>query len=61
MPPPMTSVRGTVSTTSGSYGVVSRVRAMPARTRLVALRVAAASSSVWTHEHCSRMLTWVYS
>ncbi len=61
IPPPITSVWGTVSTTIGSSGVVSRVRAIPARTSAVALSVAAASSSVWTQEHCSRMLTWVYS
>ena len=61
IPPPMTSVCGSVSTTIGSSGVVRRVRSMPARTSAVALSVAAASSSVWTQEHCSRMLTWVYS
>ena len=61
IPPPMTSVFGVVSTTIGSSGVVSRVRAIPARTRPRALSVAASSSSRWTHEHCSRTLTWVYS
>ncbi len=50
-----------VSTIMGSSGVVRRVRAMPARTSSVAFSVAAASSSVCTHEHCSRMLTCVYS
>ncbi len=61
IPPPMTSVFGVVSTTMGSSGVESRVRAIPARTRPMALSVAARSSSRWTHEHCSRTLTWVYS
>ena len=61
MPPPMTSVWGSVSTTSGTRGTVLRVRPMPAFTRAVALAVAPSWSSVWTHEHCSRMLTWVYS
>ena len=45
IPPPMTSVWGVVSTTIGSSGVESRVRAIPARTRPRALSVAAASSS----------------
>jgi hypothetical protein len=61
IPPPITSVRGSVSTTIGSRGVVSRVREMPARTRAVAFSVAASWSSVCTQEHCSRMFTWVYS
>ena len=61
MPPPMTRVCGMVSTTIGSSGTVFRVRPMPALTRAVALAVAPSGSSVWTHEHCSRMLTWVYS
>ena len=52
---------GSVSTTIGSSGVVWRVRPIPARTSAVAFSVAAASSSVWTQEHCSRMLTCVYS
>ena len=43
IPPPMTSVRGVVSTTSGSSGDVRRVRAIPARTRPMALSVAASS------------------
>ena len=34
---------------------------MPARTRSVAFSVAPSWSSVWTQEHCSRMLTCVYS
>ena len=45
IPPPMTSVLGVVSTTIGSSGVESRVRAIPARTRPMALSVAASSSS----------------
>jgi hypothetical protein len=61
IPPPITSVCGSVSTTSGSSGVVWRVREMPARTSAVAFSVAASVSSVWTQEHCSRMLTCVYS
>ncbi len=61
MPPPMTSVWGSVSTTSGTSGTVLRVREIPASTRAVALAVAAAVSSVWTQEHCSRMFTCVYS
>ena len=61
MPPPITTVLGVVSTTIGSRGSVSRVRAMPARTRRVALSVAPALSSVWAQEHCSRRFTWVYS
>ena len=61
MPPPITSAPGVVSTTTGSSGDVSRVRAMPARTSLIALRVAPVLSSVCVQEHCSRMFTCVYS
>ncbi len=60
IPPPTTSAFCVVSTTSGSSGSVSRVRAMPPLTRLIARWVAPAVSSVWAHESCSRMFTCVY-
>ncbi len=60
MPPPTTSARCEVSTTSGSSGEVSRVRLIPARTSRIAFSVAPSWSSVCVHEHCSRMFTWVY-
>ena len=60
-PPPTTRVFWVVSTTIGSSGSVSRVRAMPALTRLMALSVVPCASSEWIQEACSRTLTWVYS